>query len=105
MTLHDDDEAQESIEGNGDGKGAKPGDGSGDRYGHGPGHGPVNGGGGGWGWGELELGSLQNLLMPDNCLAVIPVLSGSALTNINLSRNMIADGIIEVSVAASDLIA
>ena len=43
--------------------------------------------------------------MPDNCLAVIPVLSGSALTNINLSRNMIADGIIEVSVAASDLIA
>ena len=38
-----------------------------------------NAGGGGWGWGELELGSLQNLLLPDNELEAIPQLAGSAV--------------------------
>jgi len=37
------------------------------------------GGGGGWGWGELDLGSLQNLVMTDNQLETIPQLAGSAV--------------------------
>lgn len=98
MTLHDDDDAAESDKGDDVGTVWKPRNGAGNGYGHGHGseHGHVEGGGGGYGWGELELGPLQNLLMPDNCLEVIPMLSGSALTNLNLSRNMLADGIIEV---------
>jgi len=79
-------------------KGCNGGDGQGyggDGGGGGGGGGRAGGGGGGWGWGELDLGVLQNLMMPDNCLVSIPQLAGSVLTNLNLSRNMLTDGVIE----------